>query len=443
MDYISIELINHLLMIRKICLALAILALAVNVKAEGYAVNLQGNKQTGMGHVGTALNFDASSMQWNPAALATLDQKYSFSLGGSLVFTNTEYSSATSAYKAETDNPINTPFYLYASTKINDKLAVGIAAYTPFGSSNVWGDDWAGKYLLQEITMKAIYIQPTVSYKLNNWLSVGAGLNIVYGTFELSKAFPIQNPADGSLIDNGSAELSGSTVKYGYNVGVFLQPSEKLNIGISYRSQVDIELDESEGDGAFNFPSTVPSALVDGYRANGFNDGSFTATLPLPASLNVGVAYQANEKWLVSADVNFVNWNVYKNLDFVSSDALRLNSSNKREWSNSKTYRIGAQYTANEKLDIRAGFYYDETPTNEMYYAPETPGGNKIGITAGFSYLLTEKLSLDASFIYSKGEKKKAADTNATAQYFYGANGFGGEYQNTAFIPSIGISYNF
>lgn len=41
------------------------MVLAINVKAEGYAVNLQGNKQVGMGHVGTALNFDASSMQWN------------------------------------------------------------------------------------------------------------------------------------------------------------------------------------------------------------------------------------------------------------------------------------------------------------------------------------------------------------------------------------------
>lgn len=449
MIYIQVEFLKHQIMIRKICLAIAIIAMAYNVNAEGYAVNLQGNKQTGMGHVGTALNFDASSMQWNPATIATLNQKYSFSLGGSLVFTNTEYSSMASEYKSETDNPISTPFYLYASTKINDDLALGLGVFTPFGSSNVWGDEWAGKYLLQEITMKSIYIQPTVSYQLNDWLSVGAGLNIVYGSFTLNKAFPvILDPttpvsATNPYFGDGGAELSGNTVKYGYNLGVFLQPTEKLNIGISYRSQVDIKLKESESDGVFNFPSTAPDALVDGYKASGFNDGSFTATLPLPASLNVGIAYQANEKWLVSADVNFINWKVYKSLDFVSSDAIRLNSSNKREWNNSNTYRIGAQYSANKKLDIRAGFYYDETPTNDKYYAPETPGGNKIGITAGFSYLLTEKLSLDASFIYSKGEKVKAADTNQTAQYFYGVDGFAGEYQNTAFIPSIGVSYNF
>lgn len=423
-------------MLRKIYLAIALIAITYSVKAEGYAVNVQGAKQIGMGHVGVAINWDASSMQFNPGALATLNAKYSLSMGGSLVWSETEYTSPIFD-NIKTDNPIATPFYLYGSAKLNDKLAVGLAVYTPFGSSNIWGDTWAGKYLIQEITMKSIYIQPTVSYKVNDWMSIGAGLNIVYGDFKLNKAFPIMNPADGSYITDGGAELSGNTIKYGYNLGIFLQPTEKLNIGISYRSKVDIELDASEGEGTFSFPSTVPPALVAGYNALGVKDGSFTATLPLPASLNVGFAYQIDEKWLVSADVNFVEWSVYKNLDFVSEDAPALNSSNKRDWDNSMSYRIGAQYSYNEKLDLRAGFYYDETPTNDKYYAPETPGANKIGITGGFSYLLNEKFSIDAAFIYSKGEKREAYDTNTKSQ------GFGGEYQNTAFIPSIGITYNF
>jgi len=439
-------------MLRKIYLAVALIAITYSVKAEGYAVNVQGAKQIGMGHVGVALNWDASSMQFNPGALATLDAKYSLSMGGSLVWSNTDYTHPTnSAFNTETDNPISPPFYLYGSAKLTDKFAVGLAVYTPFGSSNVWGDNWAGKYLLQEITLKSIYIQPTVSYKVNDWMSVGAGLNIVYGQFELNKAFPIlgnplapPSPTNPILAD-GNAELSGNTIKYGYNIGIFLQPTEKLNIGISYRSKVDIELDNSEGEGKFNYPSSIAGvpdnmyqALVAGYKANGVTDGSFTATLPLPASLNVGLAYQVDEKWLVSADVNFVEWSVYKNLDFVSPEPTSaLNSSNKRDWDNSITYRIGAQYSLNEKVDLRAGFYYDETPTNDKYYAPETPGADKIGITGGFSYLLNEKFSIDAAFIYSKGEKREAYDTNPRSQ------GFGGEYQNTAFIPSIGITYNF
>ncbi len=376
-------------------------------------------------------------MQFNPGALATLNAKYSLAMGGSLIWTNTEYTNLTnSKLNAETDSPVSTPFYLYGSAKLTDKLAVGLAVYTPFGSTNVWGDTWAGRYLIQEIAMKSIYIQPTVSYKVNDWMSVGAGLNVVYGQFSLRKAFPITNPIDGEYLTDGGAELSGSTVKYGYNLGVFLQPTEKLNVGISYRSNIDIELDESEGEGIFSYPSTLPPALIAAYQEMGLKNGSFAATLPLPASLNVGLAYQIDEKWLVSADVNFVEWSVYDKLEFVSKDANALNSSNKRDWSNSMTYRVGAQYLACEKLTLRAGFYYDETPTNDKYYSPETPGADKIGITTGFSYLVNEKLSIDGAFIYSKGEKRTAFDTNTDPN-------FGGEYQNTAFIPSVGITYNF
>jgi long-chain fatty acid transport protein len=420
-------------MIRKICLALAILAMAVNVKAEGYAVNVQGTKQTGMGHVGTALNFDASSMQWNPGALATLDQKYSFSVGGFATLIKTEFTGSFPGAPGleETDNPIGTPFYLYGSMKVNNKLAVGLGVYTPFGNTVDFGETWSGKYLIQDISLKAIYIQPTISYQLADWISVGAGLNIVYGAFTLNKAFPIRNPADGSYIADGAIELSGSKIKYGYNVGVFLQPTEKLNIGLSYRSQVDIDLDYSEGDADFTVSDALP-AQIKGV----FPDGGVAATLPLPASFNIGLAYQIDEKWLISADVNFVQWDEYKSLDFdfENDPAGVLDSKSTRDWSNSTTYRIGAQYSANEKLDIRAGFYYDGTPTNKKFYTPETPGADKIGISAGFSYMLTDKLSVDASLLYIKGEKITAVDGNT---------GFGGEYQNTGFLPGIGVSYNF
>jgi long-chain fatty acid transport protein len=408
-------------MLRKLGLAIAIIVLAYNAKAEGYAVNVQGNKQTGMGHVGTALNFDASSMQWNPAALATLDQKYSFSVGGFATLIKTEFT-GTSGITEETDNPTGTPFYLYGSMKVSEKLAVGIGVYTPFGNKVDYGEDWSGRYLIQDISLKAIYIQPTISYQLADWISVGAGLTIVYAEESLNKAIDFS----GYGVEDGQVNISGSNIQYGYNLGLFLQPTDKLNIGLSYRSQVDVELGYSDADADFT--------VNDAFSAY-FPDGNVAASLPLPASFNVGLAYQVNEKWLVSADVNFVKWNEYTSLDFdfESDPAGILDSESTRDWSNTATYRIGAQYSANTKLDIRAGFYYDETPTNKAFYTPETPGADKIGISAGCSYMLGSKLSLDASLLYIKGEKISAVDGNTS---------FTGEYENTGFLPGIGITYN-
>eukprot|EP01029_Cantina_marsupialis_P003382 TRINITY_DN131_c0_g5_i1.p6 TRINITY_DN131_c0_g5~~TRINITY_DN131_c0_g5_i1.p6 ORF type:complete len:422 (+),score=63.93 TRINITY_DN131_c0_g5_i1:2010-3275(+) len=420
-------------MIKRICLAIAIIVMAYNAKAEGYAVNVQGTKQTGMGHVGTALNFDASSLQWNPGALATLDQKYSFSVGGFATLIKTEI--IRNNVKEETDNPVGTPFYLYGSMKATDKLAFGLGVYTPFGNRVDWGKEWSGKYLIQDIELKAIFIQPTVSYKLADWISVGAGLNIVYGRVDLNRALPLTDLG----APDGTINIEGDKIEYGYNLGIFLQPTEKLNIGLSYRSQVDVELGYSEGN--VDFTVVDPVAPL-------FPDGGVAATLPLPASFNIGAAYQINEKWLISADVNFVKWDEYKSLDFdfetnttttvqtpggPMTVPVLTDSKSKRDWDNTMIYRIGAQYTANDKLDIRAGFYYDETPTNKSFYTPETPGANKIGISAGASYKLNSKLSLDLSLLYIEGEKVNGVDGNT---------GYAGEYKNTGFLPGIGITYN-
>ncbi|MCY1635422.1 OmpP1/FadL family transporter [Marinifilum sp. D737] len=425
-------------MIKRICLAIAIIAMAYNVKAEGFAVNLQGVKQTGMGHVGTALNFDASSMQWNPGALATLDSKYSFSLGGFGTLTKAEYTGLNGT--ESTDNPTNTPFYFYGSMKVSDKFAVGLGVYTPFGNTMDWGETWSGRYLIQDISMKGIYIQPTVSYKINDWLSVGAGLNIVYGDVELNRAVNV-GPLVGSPTPvDGSVEISGNNIQYGYNLGVFIQPNDKLNIGISYRSQVDVDLSYSDATADFTVIDPV-SPL--------FPDGGVAASLPLPASFNLGFAYQINDKWLVSADVNFIKWSEYKSLDFdfETNTTTTVNtpggpmtipvltdSESTRDWDNSMTWRFGTRYTANEKLDLYAGLYFDQTPTNDKYYTPETPGANKVGISLGFSYKLTDKLSLDATVLYNEGEKVDRIDSNS---------GFEGEYKYKAWLPGVGITYNF
>ncbi len=426
-------------MIRKFYLTVALLALIYGVKAEGFGVNLQGVKQTGMGHAGVALTFDASVMQWNPGGLAMLKSKYSFSVGGFATFTKVTYNGKTLG-SAKTDNPVKTPFYFYGAAKVSDKLAFGIGVYTPFGNTVKWGDKWQGRYLIQDIALKAVYIQPTVSYKISNRISVGAGLNIVKGSVELNKAFPIINPKTKQYITDGSVNINGDKFQFGYNVGVYVQATDNLSFGVAYRSKVNVNLDYEDADATF----TLPDALPTPFRA-AFPNGGVAAELPLPSTLTVGFAYHINEKWLISADVNFNKWGDYKNLafDFKNDPSGKLDTKSNRSWKNTRTYRIGTRYQVCKKLKLYAGAYYDETPTNKAYYSPETPGANKIGISTGFSYQINKHLSVDATLLYNEGEKATKADTNARIQKMYGKDGFKGEYKNTAWLPGIGITYNF
>ena len=411
--------------------------------AEGYATNLQGVKQIGMGHTGVALNMDVSSLQFNPGALVFMPNKYGFSAGASLTLVNNKYTSNAGVTEQNEASP-KTPFYFYGGAKINDKLAVGLGVYTPFGNSLDWGDNWSGKYLVQNISMHVVFFQPTLSYAITNKLAIGAGPIVAMGSYEINKAVPMVTPVGVSQI--GTMGLKGDAVAYGYNVGLQYKASDKLSLGVSYRSQIDVN-----ADGEAN-PEIDPAVIALLTQGAGLGDPVSTqklvvltsdgakSTLPLPASLNFGAAYNVSNKLILAADVNYVFWSAYKSLTFMATNSNFASAGEYvmsevvKDWKNSLTYRIGAQYTVNNSLELRAGFYYDQTPTQADKYTPETPGADKIGLSAGCSYNVTKGLSVDISLLYVEGQKRHGVSPD---------NMFEGDYKNTGFLPGLGVSYSF
>ncbi len=389
--------------------------------AGGFQVNLQGNQQTGMGHVGTGFYLGASSAFFNPAmmGLSQNENKFDIEAGASFIAASVAFQNQNNGITETTDNPMGTPFYLYGTYKINEDFSAGLAVYTPFGSSVVWGDDWTGKNLIQDISLQAIFIQPTLSYKINDDLRVGAGLNYVSGTVEINRALPAP------IGNNNSVNLKGSTGAFGFNTGIYYQATEKLSVGVTYRSQVDVELEGGDVD------FTVDPAL-----ASSFPDTEFDATLPLPATTSIGIGYQHSEKLLISAEVNMVAWSSYKSLDFDFKDntASLEDSENPRNYEDAMIFRIGAQYMLNENVKVRAGFYYDQSPITDEYFNPETPNSDNLGITAGLSYEVGERFGVDASFLYIVGLERDSE---------YKLAGFGGKYKSNSVIPGIGLHYKF
>jgi len=391
-------------------------------QAEGYQVNLQGQRQTGMGHVGTGLNFGASSIHFNPGALSLMDKNWEFSFGGNPIFShNTFQKQPPSTYEAYSDNPVGTPFYFYGAARISDRFTAGIGVTTPYGNSLVWGDDWDGRYLIQDISLHAIFIQPTLSFKIFDNLSIGAGFILSPGSVDLSKALPVQDQNG----NDGQVELSGSTIGYGFNVGLFFQPSEKFSVGVDYKSRIDMNMEG--GDAKFTVPESMQPYFPD--------TTTFSASLPLPANLVIGLGWMPNEKLTLGFDFQYVFWNAYQSLDFdFDPDIPGGDSKNPRNYSNSAVYRIGAEYKMSKKIFVRAGFYYDQTPIPEGYLTPETPGTNKYGMSAGATWNITDKLSLDVSFLYIQGQKRE--DGYELADFY-------GTYYTNAFIPGFGLNYSF
>ncbi|MBL4652884.1 MAG: outer membrane protein transport protein [Flavobacteriales bacterium] len=394
----------------------------VNVTVGGgFQVNLQGTKQLGMGHCGTSLIMGSESMFFNPGAFAMSDRS-SFVLSANFVIPHINYLAPyPSTYTASANKSVSTPFTISAAVKPDSvRWIAGVSVYTPFGSGISYEDNWLGQFVLREMSLQAIFYQPTVGFKINNKIGIGAGYVYGSGEFYLRKGVPLQN-TDGEY---GEAVLQGSGQGHGFNVGVFYNPFQNLNIGISYRSKVAVNV--KEGTAAFD---VVP------YLADSFPDNTFSTKLTLPSVFNLGASYNVSEKFKMALDLNYVGWKVYDTLsfDFAQNSEILDDINSPRMYKNSYIIRLGGQYELKPNIHLRAGAYFDKSPVLDDYITPETPDSDKLGLTVGGS-LRAKRLQVDLALLYITGKKRTAINKETQ---------FGGTWKATAFVPSISLGYLF
>lgn len=410
-------------------LLLSVFALATAVTyAGGYRVSLQGNKSLAMGHTGVAVVNSAESVFFNPAGLVYLENKLNITAGGFGVFSDVAYQNSATGATAMTDSPLGTPLYLYGSYQVTDWLALGLGVYTPFGSTVSYEDDWAGSHLVNNIDLAAIFVQPTVSIKLSDYFSIGGGPIYVNGSVNFNRNL---NRTLSDLEGNRSEVTVDATgvTKWGWTAGAMFKPTENLTIGANYRSKILLDAEDGEAD----FENVPNSPLAP------FADTTFDATLPLPAEMTVGLAYEFCDKWLFAFDFNRSFWSVYESLDIDFADPNIPDSFNPRNYKNASTYRFGMQYDATKMFTLRAGYYFDESPVTEGFFSPETPRNDSNGYTAGLTVNISDRLAIDASFLYLHFKEVDASYDG------YRENGqvasFGGTYKSSAFSPGIGVTY--
>ena len=472
---------------RKAVLTAAAVLSVLSANAEGYQINSQSARQWGMAHTGTALKLGAESMTFNPAGLSYMNSKFDVSVGTILIKSKVKFEQA--GYKHETDNPLSTPIFGHFGYKINDKLAVGVNVTNPAGNSLVWGDNWAGATLIQDVALKSFNVQPTVSYKINDFISIGAGLMIDFGSFEQRKGLVAPNAFNslGTLASSLSGmmpslaplpgmiqsfnnqipvgiQLEGSSkVAYGFNVGALVNLSEKLTLGVTYRSKVELSVEGGEAEleyandnaeavvnaiKSFNVDAlngVLPAATIATLKGTQtqlttmglLDEAEFSASMPIPSILSVGLAYQPNAAWTLTGEAQITGWSAYDKLDITFKTAAgEMLQSSVKDYKNTVCVRLGAQYVANDFVTYRAGIYMDTPPVQMDNYSPETPSANCYGFTAGATLNPTKYMAIDLSLGYLQGEK-------TSGSFRDGGILMSGKYTKSAIMPGIGVRFNF
>lgn len=495
---------------KKLFLVLAAAAIASSAYAEGYQVNNMSAKQTGMGHVGTAMKLNSESIYFNPAATAFQTSKFDISAGFTGILSNVRYQSLptlgndyTSGPSEKSDNKLSTPLHVYFNYKPTERLAVGLGFYTPYGSSMNWGDNWSGAHLVQEINLTAFTVQPTVSYKICDRLSIGAGLMVSWGNFDLSRsmlpigrgnatleagfntvnallptlgssigltaeqiaAYQQQAQAGANYFANNltntpivSAKLKGDAdVAIGVNAGFLWDVTDEWSVAMTYRSRMNMKV--GKGHATLNYGSAQAQQYLAFLNqmlttANqdpaipALNTGTFNAELPLPTTVTWAVSFRPAVKWELAVDLQWSGWSAYKalNVSFNEKELGIDDIYSVKNYSNTLAFRFGAQYRATDFITARMGMYVDESPVSSSYLNPETPSMTKVSYTAGLSLRPTKFMSIDLAYCYVSSADPER--TGSYPLYEYGkpenlTEVFSGNYKLHANVFSIGVGFSF
>jgi long-chain fatty acid transport protein len=370
------------------------------------------------------LKLDAASVFFNPGAVSVLMHN-SVSAGISPIFANSAFLSGSTNQTFRTENPTGTPFTLYGVWGPGkSRFKAGLGVYTPFGSGVNWGSSWEGRFALEQISLQSVFIQPTVSFRLTDNLGVGAGFVYATGGVNVQRALPVASNAQ----PQGKAELDGRAGGIGFNAGIYFQPAEVISIGLAYRSQVNMKVEN--GDAIF----TVPASLQ---TSSGFPAGNtFNAELPLPGTIRLGAGLYPTGALTLSLQADYVGWSAFDTLafDYATNTPVLQDTRSARRFENSFSFRIGGQYQVQEALALRAGAYYALTPVPAGYLTPETPDADRVGLSVGAGYRFGENFVMDASLLYLQTAKRR--DTNLET-------GLSGTFQTKALIPGISLTYLF
>jgi len=266
-------------------------------------------------------------------------------------------------------------------------------------------------------------------------LSLGFGIDYMTSDISKHKRMP-------ASLGEGDFHIKADDDAWGYNIGVLIRPSDRHSIGFSYRSEIEMKY---KGNLSINDLNATAQALYS--FPSSYYTTDIRTNLTLPKTLAAGYAFKPNDRLTVEVDCEWTGWSSIQE-DFVTypneSNASRLsllNSGNpaSKDWNDSLAYGIGVEYEATDKLELRCGYLFYQTPIPAANFETSLPDSDRHGFTLGFGYNLKDNLTLDASYFGVMYVDRDVTNDVAIAN---GAD-LDGKYKGYMNIVSVGLTYKY
>ncbi len=417
----------------KTLLAMAVTLASTQTMAAGFQLNSQSATGIGRAMAGDAIIADnASVLARNPAAMALFDET-AISVGMTYADINVEVSDVQydtilggTNHLGSLDNAAENkviPNFYYINP-VNDKIAFGFAAFSNYGTGTDLGElnnnqDFNTPIdLLGNTEVVTINLNASMSYRINDSLSLGLGLDAVYGSGTLTRNGNIDIGLGDMPLNLVDVEADGWAV--GGIVGLAYEFNENNRIGLSYRYSPQME---ASGDIMYN-----PSVL--------FPQNFDSIEIPIADIAQLAGFHQLTEKFAIHYTAQWTQWSSFDNISVVDGDLGTANDVIKHyNWKDSWFLSLGATYDINETWTVRAGIASDQGVVGEVS-SLSIPDSDRMWYSAGFTYNLSNKSSIDFGYTLVAGEKVHVLEESAlvgqvSAYTESGANYFSLQYNHT------------
>ena len=365
---------------------------------EAFRILDQGASATGQGAAFAAQADDPSAIHYNPAGMTQL-RGVQFYVGTNLISDETTFNSFFTGNTVKGDfggtiaNP--PPSQLYITANLQDlgldllkDWSVGIGVTSPFGINIEYPTNSQVAPILTKANLPLIDIKPTVAYKINEYISIGGGLDIyTFASFLGEGQAEIQliaAPGNAFGLPAGTPlEANATDTAIGFNASFLWTPFRNadgkplVNLGFVYRSQTDLDL---EGD----------------FLAGGTFVANAQTTLELPQIVKGAIAvwpvrHQSRE-WKFEVDVDYADWSAFQNLNLNLSNGLTVPFP--RNYGDAFVVMVGTEHKWLQPsilpewdLALRGGYVRSETPIPSNTFEPGVPDSAFNAISVGLGML--------------------------------------------------------
>jgi long-chain fatty acid transport protein len=398
-------------------LAVTSVFFAGSAMASGWRIPEQSVDSTAKAGANIASSTRADTAYYNPANMAWMDDTWQFEIDATYIYlspiTYTDARNPLFNDESESENFLVPTGFLVSPDYGGARF--GLAIVAPYGLSKQWVGGY-GQAFAEEFSLTVIEVNPTVSYAFGDKVSVAGGVRLVYGDAT------VKSNAD-TIGRSLARSMTGDTTEWGWNLAMAVKPTDKMNISATYRSNVDLDF-SSTADLLLNGNFFSPDAKV---------------SVPAPAVFALSAAYDFMDNLNVEFTWDRTFWSEYKTLDFDFTPPIPGNPFEvplQRDWDDTDAFRIGVTWGVSKKIDLMAGFGYDNNPIPTRNVDFSIPDSNAWLYSLGMQYAVSEKMDLGIAALYDYKEERDNKVDPAGSVY--------GTFKDaSALLVTVGLNYKF